>query len=72
MPVRLIPTTIDTSDVPALDSWGQQEGLTQEYSSGSEENLNPITIDDYDSGEGYGSDDCVSEFDVCSESDDVL
>ncbi len=57
------PSTIDPSDVPALDSWGQQEGLTQEYSSGSEENLNPITIDDYDSGEGYGSDDCVSEMD---------
>jgi hypothetical protein len=57
-------STIDPSDVPAIDSWDQSEG-SGEYSPGPEENS--ITIEDYpedvSSDEGYRSDDYMSEMD---------
>ena len=58
------PSTIDPSDIPALESLDQSEGSVREYSPGPQEN--PITIDypeDDSSDEGYKSDDYMSEMD---------
>jgi len=61
LPNSAPPSTVDPSDLPALNSWDQQ-GPTREYSSGPEKN-SPITFDDSDLDEGYGSEDYVSEMD---------
>ena len=58
-------STIDPSDMPALDFLDLSEGSVGEYSPGPQEN--PITIDDYpeddSSDEGYQSDNYMSEMD---------